>query len=101
MNTDTSVIEAGDPDENTEEVINIGSQEMRFTIDTMRIKLKPGQRMRLPLVYTRPRKLRENSDALPSVVELLTGKAVIPVADPRARGAVAQSNQVAAQAKAK
>ena len=100
MSEKDTIYEGESPEDLQIEVINISSSVQRFVIDNDRIRLNPGQSMRLNRAYAAPRKLHEGRDPLPPVIELLTNKQVLPVTDPRARGALAQRDQKNKQAAA-
>lgn len=73
----------------TTEAINVSSDVARFEIDGVRHAMKPRERRRFPTGYCAQRVFTGSSgakrDPLPSVIELLTNKRVLPVADPRAK----------------
>jgi len=85
-------------DDDCEECINISDAPAKFQLDNHTVTLKPKQKVRVPKAYTTKRVFKEGNDPMPSVIELETGKRVLPVSDPRAKGAVATA---AAMAKAK
>lgn len=55
----------------------------KFAIAGRRYKMRPGDIAQVEGAYGTPRLMRPGSDPLPSVVELLTGRKVLPVLDPR------------------
>ena len=81
--------EENDQEENTVEVINISSDIVRFELEKTRYRLAPKERMRVHKSYGLPRQLQDGRDPVPSTVELLTNKKVLPISDKRARGVVA------------
>lgn len=70
---------------NQVEVVNVGPSTVKFDIDGNRIVLKPGHVIPIHKSYGLPRPTQPNRDPLPSVVELLTDRKVLPVTDPRAK----------------
>lgn len=74
-----------DEDENTIEVINISSETMKFEIDGMKIKLAPKERFKIHKNYATPRVMQPERDPVPSTIELLTNKKVLPINDKRVR----------------
>lgn len=72
-------------EQNTQEVVNISSETVKFVIGEMKIVLKPGEKIAVHKNYAFPRKLKKDRDPLPSVVELETGGRVVPTSDKRAR----------------
>ena len=72
-------------EQNTQEVINISSEVVKFDVDNMRIVLKPGEKITIHKNYAFPRKLKKERDPIPSVVDLLTGGRVVATTDRRAR----------------
>jgi len=80
-----------DPDDNTEEVVNISSFPAKFEVDGMRIKLQPGSRIRIHKNYTRKQKTSANRDPVASPIDNLTGGRVVPASDPRAPKPVMKS----------
>lgn len=75
-------------DSNQTEVINISSHPVRFEVDGNRYVLKPGQVVSLHNSYALARQMTKGRDPVPSVIELLTGRQVLAVTDPRARSMV-------------
>lgn len=75
-------------EQNTQEVVNISSETVKFDIGDMKIVLKPGERIAIHKNYAFPRKLKQDRDPLPSVVELETGGRVVATTDRRARSKV-------------
>lgn len=70
-------------EDNTKEIVNISSQTVRFQIDNQKIVMQPGDRRRINANYATARALQPNRDPVPSVVELLTNKMVLPVDHPK------------------
>lgn len=77
--------EESDLEENTKEVINISSHTVRFELDGSRYVVPPGHKRRVHKNYATRMQMREGRDPIPSTVELLTNKMVLPIDDPRAR----------------
>lgn len=87
------------------EVINISGEIMRFELDGAKYKLKPKQTVKVHQSYGTAKKLQSDRDAVPSTVELLTNKKVLPITDSRAKqflsAAQAQEAANVAEKKAK
>lgn len=78
---------------NAVDCINVSAEVVRFEIEGTRYKLKPLEVIPLNKAYALPKHLQPNRDPVPSSIELLTGKKVLPVTDPRAKGAVGARSQ--------
>lgn len=79
-----------DSNSNTEKVINITSNNVRFEIDGTRFELKPSEQITINRSYALPRHFKQGKDPVPSVIELLTGGMVLHVGDKRARSALSR-----------
>lgn len=74
-----------DPDETDREIINVGSNTVKFEIAGSKIKLKPGQITSVHKAYATSRAMQRGRDPVPSVVELETGFQVYPITHPKAQ----------------
>lgn len=74
--------------DNTTEVINISSENVRLHLEGNNYVLRPRDTLRVHNSYALPRKFRQEGDVIPSVVDLLTGGRVLHIKDKRAIGAV-------------
>jgi hypothetical protein len=72
-------------EENTREVMNISNNIIRFELDGARYKMGPKETRRIHKNYATRMLMREGRDPVPSTVELLTNKQVLPIDDPRVR----------------
>lgn len=72
-----------DPASTLVEVVSMYPGTVKFNLAGRKYKLKQGQVERVEGAYGTPRLMRPNTDPLPSVVELLTNRKVLPVLDPR------------------
>jgi hypothetical protein len=68
---------------NQVECVNVGGRTVKFEIEGNRHVVKPGGSVMLHKSYGLPRKMAPNRDAVPSVVETLTNRQVLPVTDQR------------------
>ena len=82
-----SVIES-DEETNTVECVNVSSETVRFEIDKVKYRLGPLDRVVLHKNYTLPKVMQPERDPVPSAIELLTNKKVLPITHPRARAAL-------------
>lgn len=80
--------ESSDPEDTTVEVVNISSERMKFELEGQMHVMKPGDRRRVPRYLTVSRVMQKGKDPVPSAIELLTNKKVLPITDPRARAAL-------------
>lgn len=64
-------------------VINAWHGLVKFEMAGRRYRLKPGEIAMVEGAYGTPRVFRKGGDPIPSVVELDTGRKVLPVSDPR------------------
>jgi len=83
-----------DPDDDTEEVCNISSMVAKFEIDNTKIKLKPGDRIRIHKQYTRKQQMAKDRDPVASAIENITGGRVVPSSDRRVPRQAVQSNEL-------
>lgn len=74
-----------DDEVNTVEVMNISSEIMKFEISGVRYKLSPRETAHIHKNYAIPRIMQEGRDPVPSVIELLTNRKVLPTSDKRVR----------------
>lgn len=74
---------------NVAEVINVSSETVRFEIEKIRYKLPPRGIAQIHKAYAVSRVMQEGRDPVPSSIELLTNKKVLPVTDKRAASVVA------------
>jgi hypothetical protein len=65
------------------QVVCIADTGAKFEIGRRRYRLRKGQIAEIEAAYGTPRVFRQGGDPLPSVVELETGRKVLPVSDPR------------------
>ena len=74
-------------------MMNISSDTVKFELDSLRYKLKPKETTRIHRNYALPRQMQPDKDPVPSVVELLTGKKVLAMSDPRVKSAIGSATQ--------
>ncbi len=85
-----------DEESNTVEMINVSAEVVKFEVDGTRHKLAPLQTVTIHRAYALPKQLQPGRDPIPSTVEMLTNKKVLPVDDKRAKSAVGAARQKAA-----
>lgn len=64
-------------------VINMWQGLVKFELAGRRYRLKRGEIAMVEGAYGTPRLFRQGGDPLPSVIEMETGRKVLPVSDPR------------------
>lgn len=86
-------------DSNVVQVVNTSSEIMRFEIDGVRFKLKHGERAQIHKTHATARAMQPGRDPVPSTIELLTNKWVVPITDPRASSFLTQDERAEIQAR--
>lgn len=79
-------------DRNSVDCVNVSGRNVKFEIHGVRYFLKPKEIVKLHRSYALPRKMQKDRDAIPSVVEMQTGKQVLACNDPRAAQVMANIN---------
>lgn len=78
-----------DNEPNTIEVVNISAETMKFELDGVRFKMAPKSVEKIHKNYATPMILQEGRDPIPSTIERLTNRKVLPVTDKRAKAVMA------------
>lgn len=69
--------------DNTKEIVNISQNVVKFEIAGTRFVMKPGDRRFIHKNYATARAMQPNRDPVPSTIELLTNKMVLPIDHPK------------------
>lgn len=69
--------------DNTKEIVNVSQNLVKFEIAGTKFQMKPGDRRHIHKSYATARAMQPNRDPVPSTIELLTNKMVLPIDHPK------------------